>query len=59
MSLTLPYVPGRLVIEVSGPAAGTGLVAGDGSDREIADGRFALVPATVSPRPARTEVTSV
>ena len=59
MSLTLPYVPGRLVIEVSGPAAGTGLVAGDGSDREIADGRLALVPATVSPRPARTEVTSV
>jgi transcriptional regulator with XRE-family HTH domain len=43
MSLTLPYVPGRLVIEVSGPAGNAGLVA-DGSDGwEAVPGRLALV----------------
>jgi transcriptional regulator with XRE-family HTH domain len=56
MSLSLPYVPGRLVIEVSGPAAGTGLLAG-GDDREIAGGRLALVPGTASSTAARTEGT--
>jgi transcriptional regulator with XRE-family HTH domain len=55
MSLSLPYVPGRLVIEVSGPAGDTGLLAGDGDDRAIADGRLALVPGTGQ---ARTEVGS-
>jgi transcriptional regulator with XRE-family HTH domain len=58
LSLSLPYVPGRLVIEVSGPAGNTGQVAGDGADREIVTGRLALVRATTSSsRPARTEVT--
>jgi len=58
LSLSLPYVPGRLVIEVSGPAGNTGQVAGDGADREIVTGRLALVRATTSsPGPARTEVT--
>ena len=58
LSLSLPYVPGRLMIEVSGPAAGTGLLAGGGDDdREITGGRLALVPGTVSSRAARTEVT--
>jgi len=42
LSLSLPYVPGRLVIEVSGPAGNTGQVA-DGADREITSGRLALV----------------
>jgi hypothetical protein len=30
MTLTLPYVPARLVIEVSGPAGDTGLLARGG-----------------------------
>jgi hypothetical protein len=57
MSLSLPFVPGRLVIEVSGPAAGTGLLADGGDDREITDGRLALVPGTASSTAARTEGT--
>jgi hypothetical protein len=36
MSLTLPYVPARLVIEVSGPAEGDGVTG-------AAPGRLALV----------------
>lgn len=40
--LALPYVPGRLVIEVSGPAGSAGLPAG-GEDRQAAPGRLALV----------------
>ncbi|MGH3283826.1 MAG: helix-turn-helix domain-containing protein [Streptosporangiaceae bacterium] len=43
MSLSLPYVPGRLVIEISGPAEGTAQLAG-GDDRTVAGGRLALVP---------------
>ncbi len=42
MSLTLPYVPARLVIEVSGPAGAVGL-AEDGSGTGAAPGRLALV----------------
>jgi hypothetical protein len=42
MSLTLPYVPGRLVLEVSGLTANAGWLA-DGDDREAAPGRLALV----------------
>ena len=42
MSLTLPYVPARLVIEVSGPAGAAGLAAGDGVTG-AAPGRLALV----------------
>lgn len=58
LSLSLPYVPGRLVIEVSGPAGNTGQVAGGDADREITSGRLALVrDTTSSSRPARTEVT--
>ena len=41
MSLTLPYVPARLVIEVSGPAGAAGL-AESGVPR-VAPGRLALV----------------
>ena len=40
--LALPYVPGRLVIEVSGPAGRAGLPAG-GEDCQGAPGRLALV----------------
>jgi hypothetical protein len=43
MSLTLPYVPGRLVLEVSGPAGNAGWLAGGGDDRETVPGRLALV----------------
>jgi transcriptional regulator with XRE-family HTH domain len=57
LSLSLPYVPGRLVIEVSGPAGNTGVVAGEGEDREIAGGRLALVRKAALAEPARTEVT--
>jgi len=57
MSLSLPYVPGRLVIEVSGPAGHAGQLAGDGHGREVVTGRLALVPDTASSRTARTEVT--
>jgi len=55
LSLSLPYVPGRLVIEVSGPAANTGAVAGE--DREIAGGRLTLVRDAAPAEPGRTEVT--
>jgi len=41
MSLTLPYVPARLVIEVSGPAVAAGLAEGGGAG--AAPGRLALV----------------
>ena len=54
LSLSLPYVPGRLVIEVSGPAGNTGQVTGD-ADREITSGRLALVRDA---RTAGTEVSS-
>ncbi len=57
MSLTLPYVPGRLVIEVSGPVGNTGQGVGNGNDHEIVGGRLALIPGTASPRQARTEAT--
>jgi len=42
MSLTLPYVPARLVIDVSGPAGAAGLAEG-GSVAAAAPGRLALV----------------
>lgn len=45
MALTLPYVPARLVIEVSGPAGAAGLAAGDGVTG-AAPGRLALVRGT-------------
>jgi transcriptional regulator with XRE-family HTH domain len=56
MSLTLPYVPGRLVIEVSGLAENAGQLAGDGEDREAAGGRLTLVRRVASPG-TKTEVT--
>ena len=43
MSLTLPFVPGRLVIEVSGPAGKSGQLASSDDGHEIAGGRLALV----------------
>ena len=43
LSLSLPYVPGRLVIEVSGPARETGQVIGGVTTGEITSGRLALV----------------
>ena len=56
-SLSLPYVPGRLVIEVSGPAGNTGLLADSGDDRAVVSGRLALVRDAASSRTVRTEVT--
>jgi transcriptional regulator with XRE-family HTH domain len=46
MSLSLPYVPGRLVIEISGPAEGTAQLAVGGEVRTVPGGRLALVPRT-------------
>jgi hypothetical protein len=43
MSVTLPYVPARLVIKVSGPDTGPGLLPAGGGDREAAGGRLVLV----------------
>ena len=57
LSLSLPYVPGRLVIEVSGPAGNAGAVAGDGEDREIVGSRLALVRKAAPATPASAEVT--
>jgi hypothetical protein len=57
MSLSLPYVPGRLVIEVSGPAGEPGQVTGGAADGEITSGRLALVRGTGSSTTAGTEVT--
>jgi hypothetical protein len=46
LSLSLPYVPGRLVIEVSGPAGDTAQLADGSGDRTVIGGRLALVPGT-------------
>jgi transcriptional regulator with XRE-family HTH domain len=56
MTLTLPYVPARLVIEVSGPAGNSGLLAGSSDELEAAPGRLALVRDN-HPGLARTEAT--
>ncbi len=57
MSLSLPYVPGRLVIEISGPAEGTAQLAGGGNDRTAAGARLALVPRSGGVDDGGTEVT--
>jgi len=57
MSLSLPYVPGRLVIEISGPAEGAAQLAGGGDDRTVVGGRLALFPRTGSTRDGGTDVT--
>lgn len=54
LSLSLPYVPGRLVIEVSGSATGTGQLTDSG---ERVNGRLALVRDAASAATARTEIT--
>jgi hypothetical protein len=54
MSLILPYVPARLVVEVSGPAGNDGLPAGGSDGLEAAPGRLALVRDHL-PGSARTE----
>ena len=57
MSLTLPYVPARLVIEVSGPAGSPGLLSSAADDSEATPGRLALVRDSL-PGTARTEATT-
>jgi transcriptional regulator with XRE-family HTH domain len=57
MSLSLPYVPGRLVIEVSGPAENTAQLTGGGDDRTVAGGRLALVSRTGGTGDGGKEVT--
>ena len=54
MLLTLPYVPARLVIEVSGPAEKAGLLASAADGSEIVAGRLSLVRDS-SPGTARRE----
>jgi transcriptional regulator with XRE-family HTH domain len=46
-SLSLPYVPARLLIEVSGPAGDTGQPAGD-DGHALAGGRLTLLPGMAS-----------
>lgn len=43
LSLSLPYIPGRLVIEVSGPAASAGQVTPGAAYPKTAGGQLALV----------------
>jgi transcriptional regulator with XRE-family HTH domain len=57
LSLSLPYVPGRLVIEVSGPAGETGQVTGDAAEGGITSGRLAVVRGAGPSATAGTEVT--
>jgi len=47
-SLVLPYVPGRLVIEVSGPAGDSGQVAADDDQHAVTSGQLALLPGPAS-----------
>jgi transcriptional regulator with XRE-family HTH domain len=54
LSLSLPYVPAPLVVEVSGPAAEIGQLAG--GDRETVIGGLALVRDAASARAARPEM---
>jgi hypothetical protein len=44
LSLSLPYVPARLVIEVSGPAGETALLTSDHDARAVTGGQLTLVP---------------
>jgi transcriptional regulator with XRE-family HTH domain len=46
--LSLPYVPGRLVIEVSGPAGDTGQLAASGDEPAVSGGRLTLLPRSAS-----------
>jgi hypothetical protein len=43
LSLSLPYVPGRLVIEISDPAAGAGQIASPAAYPDSVTGQLALV----------------
>jgi transcriptional regulator with XRE-family HTH domain len=54
-SLSLPYVPGRLVIEVSGPAGDTGQFADSGDGHAVPGGRLTLVPGAVRTGSGRAE----
>ena len=47
-SLSVQYVPGRLVIEVSDPAGGTSQLAAGGGDHAVTGELLTLVPATGS-----------
>jgi len=57
MSLSLPYVPGRLVTGISGPAEDTAQLTAGGGDRTAAGGRLALVRRAGGPDDRGTEVT--
>jgi transcriptional regulator with XRE-family HTH domain len=57
LSLSLPYVPARLVIEVSGPAGETALLTYDGNAHTVTGGRLALVPGTGGTGSGEAEVT--
>ena len=55
-SLSLPYVPGRLVIEVSGPAGNIGRLAVGGDATAVTGGRLKLIPGTARTGSGGTEV---
>ena len=52
MSLSLPYVPGRLVIEISDPAVNAGQVASGPDYPEPVTGQASSGPGLATPRPA-------
>ena len=54
MSLSLPYVPGRLVIEISDPAGNAGQVASRPDYPESVTGQLALVQALVDAKVSGT-----
>jgi hypothetical protein len=58
LSLSLPYVPARLVIEVSGPAGQSALLTYDGDAHTVTGGQLTLVPRTGDTGTDETEMTS-
>jgi hypothetical protein len=58
LSLSLPYVPARLVIEVSGPAGQSALLTYDQDAHAVTGGQLTLIPRTADTSRSTTEVTS-
>jgi transcriptional regulator with XRE-family HTH domain len=57
VSLSLPQVPCRLVIEICGPDVTTGRHVGASDNREAVSGRLALIPGTASSRSGHAKAT--
>jgi hypothetical protein len=57
LSLSLPYVPARLVIEMSGPAGETALLTYGGDAPAVTGGRLTLIPGRADTSSSGTEDT--